>query len=68
VGLSLRCGDIVGECDFEVHGETEEEILLEIEKHIATIHGLYGITKIINEELRKFIRDEIPGRRLRSAS
>jgi hypothetical protein len=42
------------------HGKTEEEILLIIEEHIIIFHGIIGFAKIINEEFRKFIREEIP--------
>ena len=56
--LRLRCGDIAGTCDFVVHGKTEEEIFLRIREHINTFHGLTGLSKFINEEFRKFIREE----------
>ena len=56
--LRLRCGDISGKCDFVVHGETEEEIFLKIREHIKTFHGLIGFSKIINDEFRKFIRED----------
>ena len=58
--LRLRCGDIAGKCDFVAHGETEEEIILKIKEHIETAHGIVGFSKIINDEFRKFIREEKP--------
>lgn len=58
--LRLRCGDIAGKCDFVVHGETEEEIFLKFREHIKTFHGLIGLSKMINDEFRKFIREEDP--------
>ncbi|MCL5884715.1 MAG: DUF1059 domain-containing protein [Deltaproteobacteria bacterium] len=60
MGLALRCGDIAGKCDFKVYGETEEVIFLKIKEHMETFHGIIGFSKIINEEFRKFIRQEIP--------
>jgi predicted small metal-binding protein len=58
VGFTLRCGDIAGKCDFVVHCETEEEIFLKIGEHIKTSHGLIVNSKIINDEIRKSIREE----------
>jgi predicted small metal-binding protein len=59
MGFDLRCGDIAGECDFEAHGKTEEEVLLEIGEHIKIFHGLMDIPKNIQERFRKFIREEV---------
>ena len=56
--LRLRCGDMCGNCDFVVHGETEEEVILVFKEHIKTTHGLMGLSKIITEEFRKFIRED----------
>jgi predicted small metal-binding protein len=58
--LTLRCGDIGGKCEFIVHGETEEEILLKIDEHVESIHGFKGISKIMNEKIRKVIHKENP--------
>lgn len=43
-----------------IHGETEEEILLKLAEHGRTIHELDGVSEIIKEEFRKFIREEDP--------
>jgi len=59
VGLTLRCGEICGICDFVAHGETEEEIFLKMREHIKTTHGLVGYSKFINDEFRKFIHEDV---------
>lgn len=60
VGFNLHCCDIGAKCDFVAHGETEEEVLRGIEVHVETFHGIIGFTKIINEQFRKFIREDAP--------
>ena len=59
MGLTLRCGEIAGICDFVAHGATEEEVILRIKEHIKASHGLFGFSKIINDEFRKFIHEDI---------
>jgi predicted small metal-binding protein len=59
MSLSLRCGDIAGNCDFVAHGETEEEVLQKIKEHIKTFHGIFGLSNLINEVFRKLICEDV---------
>ena len=48
----LRCEQIGPDihCEFEAHGETDEDILKQVAEHAATVHGL---TEIPDELVQK---------------
>jgi predicted small metal-binding protein len=54
----LRCRDIGMDCSFEVHADTEEEILNKAAEHALAVHNMKEITKEIVEKVRAVIRDE----------
>jgi predicted small metal-binding protein len=54
----LRCGDIVGNCDFVAKGESEQEILQQASEHARTSHGIEQITPELAEKVRSAIKDE----------
>ncbi len=54
----LRCRDVGMDCTFEVHAETEEEILKEAVKHAQAVHSMKEIPKEVAEKVRAAIHDE----------
>ncbi len=54
----LRCKDVGTDCDFEAHGETEEEIMEQAAKHAKESHGLDEIPQEMAEKVQAAIRDE----------
>lgn len=53
----LRCRDVGPDCNFEVRGRTEEEILQKAGQHAQSMHKMQ-VTPQVVEAVRKAIRDE----------
>ena len=53
----LRCRDVGPDCDAEVRGETEDEILEQARAHAHADHGL-EVTPELVEAVRSAIKDE----------
>ena len=53
----LRCRDVGPDCDVEVRGETEDEILEQAGAHAQADHGL-EVTPELVEAVRSAIKDE----------
>jgi len=54
----LRCQDVGMECDFEVHADTEQEILAKAAEHAKTQHNLSDIPPEVLQKVRAAIHDE----------
>lgn len=54
----LTCRDVGMDCDFAIHGETEEEVLEKVKEHARKDHGVKKITKDCLESWRKEIRND----------
>jgi predicted small metal-binding protein len=52
----LRCGELGLKCNFEAFGETEEDVLKKIEKHLHTDHAIHEYDKWI-DACRTRVRD-----------
>ncbi len=55
---TLCCRDVGPDCDFVVHGETEEEILGQVVQHAKTAHGIEEVPAELAEKARAAIRQE----------
>ena len=53
---TMKCGDLMPGCDFEVRGETEEEILAQAAAHAKEAHGL-DVTPELAEKVKGVIHD-----------
>ena len=53
----LKCRDVGPDCDVEVRGETEDEILEQAGAHAQADHGL-EVTPELVEAVRSAIKDE----------
>jgi predicted small metal-binding protein len=58
----LRCGDVVPGCDFEMSGNSEEEVLQKAAEHAKTDHGLDSIPPDVLAKVRGAIHDEVEPR------
>ena len=55
---AIRCKDIGVDCDFEAHGETEEQVLQKCAEHAREAHGISEIPPELAEKVRAAMRDE----------
>ncbi len=54
----LRGKEVGMDCDFEVHAETEEEILKKAAEHAKTKHNMKEVPEEIVEKVRRVLREE----------
>jgi predicted small metal-binding protein len=54
----LKCGDVVPGCDFEIRGNSEDEVLQQAAEHAKTGHGLENIPPEVTEKVRGAIHEE----------
>jgi predicted small metal-binding protein len=53
----LSCRSVGVDCDFEAHGETEEEILAKAKEHAQLEHGFDGIPPELLEKVKAAIKE-----------
>ncbi len=53
----FRCGDLVPGCPTTFHGESEEEILQQVEVHARDEHGMDEVPPEVADEVRAGISD-----------
>ena len=54
----IRCRDVGVDCDFEAHGETEEDVLNQCGEHARTAHGMTEISDDLMQKVKAAIHDE----------
>jgi predicted small metal-binding protein len=54
----LRCRDVGLDCDYEVRGRTEEEVMREAATHAQRVHGISEISPELATKVRAAIRSE----------
>jgi predicted small metal-binding protein len=52
----LRCRDVGMNCDFEAHGNTEEEVLQQASTHARTAHQITEMPPELAAKVRAAIR------------
>lgn len=52
----LRCRDVGADCDFEVRGQTEEEILQKAGQHAQSVHNM-PVTPELVAAVRRAIKN-----------
>ena len=55
MGKMLRCSDVGVECDFVIHGETEQDILAQAAEHAKGCHQGTQLTPALQQKLRAAI-------------
>jgi predicted small metal-binding protein len=58
MGKVLNCGDVKPGCDFEIRGNSEEEVLQKAAAHAKTDHGMDSIPPDVLDSVRAAIHDE----------
>lgn len=53
----FRCGDVVPGCDYVTRGDSDEEIMRNVQPHAARAHGLNPVPAEIAEKVRSAIRE-----------
>ena len=53
----LNCGDVRPGCNFEIRGDSDEEIFRKAAEHARASHGLQNIPIELLEKVRDAIRD-----------
>jgi predicted small metal-binding protein len=54
----LRCSDIKPGCDFEIRGNSDEEVMKKAGEHAKTAHKMQNITPELASKVRGAIREE----------
>lgn len=58
--LSFHCADVMPNCDWQVSGDSEQEIMLTIEQHGHEKHNLTNLDDDTRKRLRNAIRRPAP--------
>ena len=51
----FKCRDIGNNCNYQVRGKSEEEILLKVSEHAKTTHNIAEISKELSDKVRSAI-------------
>ncbi|MBV9678624.1 MAG: DUF1059 domain-containing protein [Acidobacteriaceae bacterium] len=54
----LQCRDLGMQCDFQAHGETEQEVMQKAAEHAKSAHGIHEITPDLASQVKSAIHDE----------
>lgn len=55
MGVTMKCADVVGECDFAAWAESEEELLELVAHHAKEAHGIEEITPEVLAQVKAAI-------------
>jgi len=55
---TVSCRDVGADCDFVARGNSNEEILSQVEEHARTAHNMSEIPIEVREKIHAAIRDE----------
>lgn len=58
MGKILRCRDVGVDCDTEIRGQTEAEILQKAAEHAKDCHAGVQVTPELQAKLRSLIRED----------
>jgi predicted small metal-binding protein len=54
----LKCRDVGLDCDFEAHGESEEQIMAQAAEHARKDHGMASVPPEVAAKVKAAIHDE----------
>ncbi len=55
---SMKCSDVVADCDWGATAETEEELMRKIEEHARKEHGFEVMPEELIEKVKANIKDQ----------
>ncbi len=57
MGKQISCGDVVAGCKFKAEAATEQELVQQVARHAAEVHGLHEVTPEVLKKVQDAIRD-----------
>ncbi len=54
----VTCRDVGVDCDFEAHGQTEQEVLTQCADHARSAHGMQELPSQLLAKVKAAIREE----------
>jgi predicted small metal-binding protein len=57
----LKCSDITPGCNFEIRGNSEDEVLKKADEHAKTAHNMQNMPPDVLSKVRSVIHDEETG-------
>jgi len=54
----LKCGSVFPGCDFVLHGESEEEIIMKAHEHARSVHEVERMSDALKAKVRLSIQDK----------
>lgn len=54
----LKCGDVTPGCNFEMRGNSEDEVLKQADQHAKTAHNMQTMPPEVLNKVRAAIHDE----------
>lgn len=55
---ALECRTVVPGCNFVIHGESEEDVMMKAEEHARSVHGVEHISEQLKAKIRSAIREQ----------
>jgi predicted small metal-binding protein len=53
----LKCGQVVPGCNFVIHGESDEDVMMKAVEHARTIHDVDHLSEPLRAQIRAAIKD-----------
>jgi predicted small metal-binding protein len=57
----LKCRDVTPGCNFEIRGDSEDEVLKKADEHAKTAHDMQNMSPDVVSKVRSAIHDEEKG-------
>jgi predicted small metal-binding protein len=54
----LECRSVVPGCNFVIHGESEEDVMMKEEEHAHRVHGVEHISEQLKAKIRSAIKEQ----------
>lgn len=54
----LECGRLVPGCDYVVHGDTEDEVMVKMAEHAHSAHEIDHLSEDLKARIRSVIRED----------
>jgi predicted small metal-binding protein len=55
---TVSCRDVGADCDFVARGNSEDEIMSQVEEHARTAHSMNPVPDEVRDRVRAAIHDE----------
>lgn len=55
---TVSCRDVGADCDFVARGNSEDEVMSQVEEHARTAHSMSPVPDEVRDKVRAAIHDE----------